>query len=79
MQDITALIHAQLHALLAGKGAALPVLDDQTLFLGGDLDIDSLDLATLVVTLEELTGKQPFREGFREFRTVGELARLFAA
>lgn len=79
MQDTTALIHEQVHALLVGKGAALPALNEHTLFLGGELDIDSLDLATLVVTLEELTGKQPFREGFREFRTVGELARLFAA
>jgi hypothetical protein len=37
------------------------------------------DLATLIVALEGLTGKDPFRQGFRQFATAGELAALYAA
>jgi acyl carrier protein len=54
-----------------------PVMAD-TLLLGPALGIDSLDLAAIVVELSETTGKDPFRSGFIEFRTVGELSRLYA-
>jgi hypothetical protein len=30
-----------------------------------------------VVALEEQTGREPFKAGFRMFTTVGELAALF--
>jgi len=50
-----------------------------TLLLGSSLGIDSLDLAAIVVQLTEETGKDPFDDGFIDFRTVGELARLYAA
>jgi acyl carrier protein len=42
------------------------------------LGIDSLDLATIVVQLTEATGEDPFQGGFIEFRTVGELTRLYS-
>jgi hypothetical protein len=45
--------------------------------LGGNLRIDSLDLAMLVRELEELNGHDPFAGGFIEFRTAGELAKLY--
>jgi acyl carrier protein len=40
--------------------------------------MDSLDLAVLVVELEERIGKDPFKDGFVNFRTAGELADLYA-
>ncbi len=39
--------------------------------------MDSLDLAVLVVELEEFVGKDPFKDGFINFRTAGELAALY--
>lgn len=64
---------------LAAKGFPSEQLTEQTLLLGGNLSIDSLDLAAIVVGLSELTQKDPFADGFIEFRTVGELAKLYAA
>ncbi len=63
---------------LKAKGQAVENLDDDTRLLGGSLGIDSLDLAGLVVNLTEATGKDPFANGFIAFRTIGELARLYA-
>lgn len=63
---------------LKAKGQAVENLGDDTRLLGGSLGIDSLDLAGLVVNLTEATGKDPFANGFIAFRTVGELARLYA-
>jgi acyl carrier protein len=73
------LILREVTGMLQGKGAAVPPMNRDTVFLGGDIDIDSLDLATLVVLLEEHTGFDPFRAGFRNFSTVGELADLYLA
>lgn len=72
-----ALIAEELGRILAEKGAALPPLREDTAFLGGELPMDSLDLATLLVVLEQRTGVDPFRAGFRQFSTVGELAALY--
>jgi acyl carrier protein len=63
---------------LAMKGCPPTALTASTRVLGGDLAIDSLDLAAIVVTLAETTGKDPFSEGFIEFRTIGELAKLYS-
>ena len=63
---------------LKAKGQAVENLGDDTRLLGGSLGIDSLDLAGLVVNLTEATGKDPFANGFIAFRTIGELARLYA-
>ena len=46
-------------------------------FLLSDLDPDSLNLALLIVKLEERTGRDPFRLGFENFETVGELVALY--
>ena len=64
---------------LAAKGLNAQQLTEDTLLLGGTLSIDSLDLAGIVVNLSELAQKDPCADGFIEFRTVGELARLYAA
>jgi acyl carrier protein len=79
MDDVQKIIFDYLAAVLEKKGQLMPAVSGATEFLSGELDIDSLDLATLVVTLEDLTGRQPFRDGFRDFRTVGELATLFSS
>ncbi|HYD30436.1 MAG TPA: acyl carrier protein [Azospirillaceae bacterium] len=73
------MIAEELGRILAEKGEALPPLAADTVFLGGTLPIDSLDLATLLVVLEQRTGQDPFRTGFRQFTTVGELASLYTA
>lgn len=63
---------------LAAKGMSAEPLTEDTPLLGGTLSIDSLDLAAIVVNLSEIAQKDPFAAGFVEFRTVGELARLYA-
>ena len=71
------LVTAETVKLLQQKSADATQVTACTRFLGGDVDMDSLDLATLIVELEEASGKRPFRAGFRAFFTVGELASLF--
>lgn len=70
-------ISEELARIVADKGERLPLLSLDTVFLGGELPIDSLDLATLLVVLEQRTGQDPFRDGLRQFTTVGELAALY--
>ena len=76
-EPMLALIAEELARIAADKGEALPAIGPDTQFLGGDLPIDSLDLATLLVVLEQRTGQDPFRAGFIQFTTVGELAALY--
>jgi acyl carrier protein len=52
-------------------------VEETSLLLDGYLGIDSLDLAVLVVELEEATGCDPFAQGIINFRTAGELAELY--
>lgn len=42
-----------------------------------ETSLDSLDLAIVIVKMEEKTGKDPFKEGFIPFSTIEELARLY--
>jgi acyl carrier protein len=42
-----------------------------------DTSLDSLDLAQVIVMLEEKTGKDPFAKGFITFHTIQELAALY--
>jgi acyl carrier protein len=42
-----------------------------------DCGLDSLDLATLIVILEEKTKRDPFSEGFKNFTTLDELVNLY--
>ena len=64
--------------LASAKGDRIGTINESTRLLGGDLPIDSLDLAALVVELEQVTGRDPFQAGFIDFRTVGELSRLYS-
>lgn len=54
-----------------------PKIEADTELLGGPIKIDSLDLAMLVRELEDVVGHDPFAEGFIEFKTAGELAKLY--
>ena len=72
-----ALVCSQVRATLADKGAQAGDLASDTRLLGGDLNLDSLDLAAIVVELEQATGHDPFGGGFVDFQTIGELAALF--
>ncbi len=64
--------------MLEDKGAETATIDANTELLGGAIRIDSLDLAMLVLEMENVVGFDPFSEGFIEFRTAGELAKLYA-
>ena len=76
--SLTKLVMDRITEIATSKGAKLPAVNADTVLLGGTLPIDSLDLATIVVQLEATANADPFRDGFVEFRTIGELATLFA-
>lgn len=77
--EVIASIVVVLKRVVEDKGEPLPEITADTPFLGGQLPIDSLDLATIVVELDIATGLDPFALGFIEFRTVGELADLYSS
>jgi acyl carrier protein len=45
--------------------------------LTGDIGLDSLDLAVLVVGLEQVLDVDPFRAGARAVQTYGQLVELY--
>ena len=63
---------------LADKGVSHPKIIESSELLAGDLGFDSLDLALLVRELEDIVGHDPFQDGFIEFKTIGQLADLYA-
>ena len=71
------LICSKIRTTLIDKGESVGDVDASTTLLGGNLQLDSLDLAAIVVELEQATGRDPFAGGFVEFQTVQELAELF--
>lgn len=77
-REVFAQLETIIRDLAKSKGASAPKLTESTLLLGDTLPIDSLDLASIVVQMEEATGYDPFSEGFIEFRTASDLARLYA-
>jgi acyl carrier protein len=71
-------INAIINRLLAEKGERGSRITAGTVLLGGVAGVDSLDLALLVRELEDVVGRDPFHEGFVEFRTAEDLAKLYA-
>jgi acyl carrier protein len=61
------------------RGLPKVAVQDATVLMGDATGLDSLDLATMIFDLQQATGDDPFAEGFIEFTTAGELARLFGA
>lgn len=57
-----------------GRDALTPHDSDA---LTGELGLDSLDLAVLVVSLEKELGVDPFRDGSATARTLGELVKVY--
>jgi acyl carrier protein len=76
-QELLQQIERLIRNIAASKGLTAPKVEANTLLLGTALPIDSLDLAAIVVELENLTGYDPFKAGFINFRTAGELASLY--
>jgi acyl carrier protein len=76
-QEILQQVEIIIAKIAASKGASAPKITASTELLGGGLPIDSLDLASVVVELESFTGFDPFKAGFINFRTAGELAALY--
>ena len=76
-QQILGKIEKLVGDIVTAKGTKAPKIEATTELLGGGVGMDSLDLAVLVRELEETTGFDPFSDGFIEFRTAGELAKLY--
>lgn len=76
-EKISSIVKKCISDALEAKGYEVPDLADDSVLLGGDIRIDSLDLAGIVVQLQEATGHDPFKDGFIDFRTIGELTKLY--
>ncbi len=72
-----AFIVSRLQQLAKDKGLPPRPLHESSSLLNGS--IDSLDLAALVVELQEKTNRDPFEHGLVAFDSVSELAGLYAA
>lgn len=69
-------VERSIHRILQESGRPTqPLSDDDALMAG--IGLDSLDLAVLVVSLEEELGVDPFRDGRGAVRTVGELTAVY--
>jgi acyl carrier protein len=77
-EAVLARIEAAVGEIAESKGAVQPKVTASSRMLGGELPIDSLDLATIVLQLDTETGQRPFEDGFIEFHTAGELAKLYS-
>ena len=75
--DIDSLIRRSVAERFKEKGLPAPELQADTRLIGGELPLDSLDLATILIELEAEVGQDPFANGFVEFRTFGELVSLY--
>ncbi|PZO54454.1 MAG: acyl carrier protein [Alphaproteobacteria bacterium] len=75
--QILAEISKAITQIMSDKGLPAPTVTADTELLGGELPIDSLDLAMLVREMEERVGFDPFQDGFIDFRTAGEMAKLY--
>jgi acyl carrier protein len=76
-QQILGQISEIVQRILADKGLDARPITADTALLDGTVGIDSLDLAVLVRELEDVAGHDPFADGFIEFQTAGELAKLY--
>lgn len=75
--DMYALITKSVSDRLKEKGVVGADLKSETTLLGGELPLDSLDLATILIEMQEQVGQDPFASGFMEFRTIGDLVKIY--
>ncbi len=78
LDEVRGCMELSLNRILSQKGLDKVHLQDDMRLLGGEIQIDSLDLAVLIMAMEQATKKDPFKGGFRSFQTVGELASMYA-
>ena len=78
MHEIVGRVIRCIEEIFANKNLPIPQLAAET-SLGDSLGLTSLDYAELVVRLEVEFGKDPMMAGeLPDFRTVGDLARLYS-
>jgi acyl carrier protein len=77
-QEMLALIGQMVNEKRAQNSLGPMEIGAEDRMLGDSLGIDSLDLAAIVVELEERTGRDPFANGIVNFQTAGALADLYA-
>ncbi len=75
--DLRRQIVAVVNKILSDSGRPTCQPTDQDT-LTSDLGLDSLDLAVLVVTLEQQLGVDPFRDGSAPVHTLGDLIDVYA-
>jgi acyl carrier protein len=76
MSNLADIILKETRQIIENKAEVCPEITVESEFLV-DLPMDSLDLATLIVTLELTTGIDPFRDGFKTFHSIAELIALY--
>ncbi|MGL4474614.1 MAG: hypothetical protein ACRCT7_09180 [Shewanella sp.] len=76
MSNFEAIILNETKQIIESKGETCPELQLHLAFLA-DLPMDSLDLATLIVSVELATGVDPFRDGFKSFHSLSDLIALY--
>jgi acyl carrier protein len=75
-QNIRHVVSDTINQVLADSGRPKREFrDDDT--LTGTIGLDSLDLAVLVVTLEQKLGVDPFRDGAQAVPTFGQFVTVY--
>ncbi len=74
--NITELVMDSIREVMRQNDLEESPLSEATAILN-ETSLDSLALAELLIVLEGKTQKDPFANGFINFRTVGELAKLY--
>ena len=78
IENIRATVQATIQRVLENTSRPrLSFEDDDLLFV--EVGLDSLDLAQVVVTLEQEWGVDPFRKSGGPIRTFGDLVRAYRA
>ena len=73
---IRSTIQRVLSSVLRNAGREIPELSDDA-SLADTIDLDSLDFAVVIVSLERELGVDPFRQSTQRVRTFGELVDLY--
>jgi len=76
-QQLLQVVSATVNEVIVENGGKATELAADTDLLS-ETALDSIGLALVVVKLEEKTGKDPFKDGFVRFQTLGELVALYA-
>ena len=78
MGNVRDVVLGEIREVLVNKGMspAPEVTLSTRLFVSGSL-LDSLDIAELIVRLEGLLGRDPFKDGAAAVRTVGDLISYY--